>query len=388
MVESKWAALAERRRPSLRSVLIGSAVAFATGGLLLFSTAPEPERIGPVGADASLRSVATLRVERVPVRSGAEIASVLEARRSVNLFAETRGPVTVVGAEELDRVEQGRMLVKIDPLLAEVSVERAEAAVARTTSQLALARSNLERRRSLYDQGVASDAELDDAGNAERVAAAALREARAELVQARDDLTKKTLVAPFAGILRSFPVEVGEYVSDGQQLGELLDVAAVRSVIGLGDREVVAVRAGQGVDVRVEAYPEQSFRGSILRVGGATDPRTHKFPVEVEVPNPEGRLLPGMVVRVALQLGDGELRTVVPRDATLDEYGLRFVYVIEPESGGWVARRRRIAVRPLPFRPAEFEVVSGLAEGELVAVSGVRQLRDGERVRHNGVPAS
>ena len=80
------------------------------------------------------------------------------------------------------------------------------------------------------------------------------------------------------------------------------------------------------------------------------------------------------------------MRTVVPREATLDEFGLRFVYVIEAEGEGWVARRRRVAVRPLPFRPAELEVVSGLAEGEWVAISDIRQLRDGERVRRNGGP--
>ncbi len=374
------------RRPSLRQVLIGSAGVLVVGGALLFATAPDPERIAPAGEGTALRSVETLRIERVPLRSRAEIAGVLEPRRSVDLFAETRGPVTEVGAEELDRVEAGRLLVKIDPLLAEVTLERAEAALARSRSQLALARSNLTRRRSLYEQGVASDAELDDAANAERVARAALREAQAELVRARDDLTKKTLVAPFAGVLRSFPVEVGEYVSEGQQLGELLDVSAVRTVIGLSDREVVAVRAGQGVEVRVEAYPEESFRATLLRVGGATDPRTRKFPVEAELPNPEGRLLPGMVVRVALELGGAEGRTVVPRDATLDEYGLRFVYVVEPAEEGWVARRRRVGVRTLPFRPTELEVVSGLEEGELIAVGEIRQLRDGERVRRNGRP--
>jgi membrane fusion protein (multidrug efflux system) len=369
----------------MRAVLMAAAAALVLGGLLLFASAPEPER-REVGAEGSaLRQVRTLRVERVPLANRAEVSGVLEARRSIELFAETRGPVTEVGAEELDRVEAGQLLVRVDPLLATVAVERAEAALARRESELALARSNLARRRSLYEQGVSSDAELDDAVNAERVATAALREARAELLQARDDLEKKTIRAPFAGVLRSFPPEVGEYVQDGQKVAELLDLETARASIGLSDREVVEARPGQPVEVRVEAYPGEDFAGEVLRVAAASDSQTKKFPVEVEIPNPGRRLLPGMVARFVLRLGEAEPRTLIPRDAALEEFGLRFVWVVEPDEAGWVARRRRVELRPLAFRPGELEVIAGLEAGERIAVSAMGQLRDGERIAGNGV---
>ena len=261
------------------------------------------------------------------------------------------------------------------------------ATLARSESELALARSNLERRRSLAQRSVASDADLEDAENAEKVAAAALRQSRAELERVRDDLEKKTIEAPFAGVLRSFRVEQGEYVREGQQLGELLDLETARVVIGLSDRQIVMVRSGQPVEVAVEAYPGESFAGSILRVGAASDPSSRKFPVEVELPNPEGRLLPGMIATVAFDLGAEQARTLIPREASVEEYGLRFVWVIEQEErkgGALVARRRRVGVRALPFRPAEFEVLSGVAEGEEIALTGTRQLREGERVKRDG----
>jgi hypothetical protein len=74
---------------------------------------------------------------------------------------------------------------------------------------------------------------------------------------------------------------------------------------------------------------------------------------------------------------------LIPRDATLAEFGVRSVFAIEAADGesGLVAHRRRVAVRQVPFRPGEFEVVSGLEAGERIAVTGTRQLRDGERVR-------
>jgi membrane fusion protein (multidrug efflux system) len=373
-------------RSRLRSVLIGLALALFATGLLLFWTAPDPERVGPAGEAVALRAVKTQRVRAVPIRSRAAVAGVLEARRSVQLFAETHGAVIQVGAEALDRVEAGQLLLAVDPFQAEVAVEHAVATLARADSELALARSNLERRRSLAQRSVASDADLEDAENAEKVAAAALRQSRADLERARDDLEKKTIVAPFAGVLRSFQVEQGEYVREGQELGELLDLETARVVIGLSDRQIVMVGSGQPVEVAVEAYPGESFAGRILRVGAASDPSSRKFPVEVELPNPEGRLLPGMVASVAFDLGAEQPRTLIPREASVEEFGLRFVWVIEREGEALVARRRRVDVRALPFHPAEFELLSGVAEGEEIALTATRQLREGERVKRDGTP--
>jgi membrane fusion protein (multidrug efflux system) len=370
------------RAPSLRWILLAVAAGLLALAFVLWATAPEPAQTPAAGAAAAM--VETLRVAVQPVQLRARLAGVLEPRRGVELFAESHGKVLEVGAEKLDRVEEGQLLARIDPILAEVGVERAEAGVARTGSQLELARLNLERRRSLFERDAASQAQLDEALNAERIAAASVREARAGRDEARDQLAKKTIAAPFDGVLRSFPVEVGEYLRDGELLGELLDLATVRISVGLSDRQVVAVRAGTEVDVEVEALPNERFPGRILRVGAASDPESRKFPVEVEVPNPDGRLLPGMVARVDLELGAETPATLIPRDATLDEFGLRYVWRIEQGPEGRVARRQRIEVREVPFRPRVFEVVSGLQPGDEIAVSGLRQLREGAPVAPRG----
>jgi RND family efflux transporter MFP subunit len=381
----------EQGRPSsrFRTVLILFGVGLLSAGFLLCWTRPGPDTVPAAGEQAALRRISTLRILAREVPQRAAVAGVLEARRSVKLFAETQGRILEVGAEELDRVEEDQLLVQIDPVLAEIAVEKAAAMRAKPESELSPARSNLERRGSLADRHVVSESVLDDAENEARVAEAALRESRAELRRARDDLARKTVRAAFAGVLREFHVEVGEYVRVGQELGELLDLKTARTTIGLADHQVVHVKAGQGVKVSVEAYPNEVFEGTILRVGMAADERTKKFPVEVELPNEEARLLPGMVVRVRLELGDRRARLVVPRDATIDEFGLRFVYVVDRSQGGVsTLRRRRIQVRPLAFRPAELEVISGLSEGEEIAITSVRQLRDGERVlQAEGNPA-
>ena len=370
----------EPERSRLRVIFLVVAALLMAGGLALFSAAPEPEAKSSSG-DGAL-AVRTFSVTRELLQPRAEVAGLLEARQRVELFAEEEGKVIEVGAEELDRVQAGQLLMHSDPLLAELGVTRAEAALTRAESALKLAQASLARQGSLADSSVASEAALDQAKNGDASARAALKEAQASLAEARDRLAKKTLRAPFAGNLRSFPVKVNEYVRLGERVGELLEVDRLRITIGLTDREVVAVAVGAPASLAVEARPGEVFEGRVLRVGGATDPQTRKYPVQIEIGNQEGRLLPGMVARVGLDLGAPVELISVPREAVFEEFGLSFAYAIETAeetmgSNGSVARRRRVEVRDIPFHPARLEVVSGLETGDRIAISSLRQLRDG-----------
>ena len=138
----------------------------------------------------------------------------------------------------------------------------------------------------------------------------------------------------------------------------------------------------QTYGVELEAFPGRAFRGRVARIGRAADPHNKKFPVEVEVPNADTTLLPGMIARVTIEVAAPEPVALIPQDAAVDRYGLRYVYVLEPRDDGlWVARQRRVELRDVPFRPAELEVLGGLEPGERIATSGVRGLRDGVAVR-------
>jgi RND family efflux transporter MFP subunit len=367
----------------LQWIFLGFTALFIMLGMLLNLTAPEAESVAAVGANQVLREIRFAEVKPVSVYASVEIAGILEPRRTVLLIAETSGPITAIGAEDLDVVEAEQVLVEIDPLLAEVAVEHASAGVTRARSELELAKSNLARRSSLANSDVSSPSALDEATNAERVAGAEVRVALADLKRAKDDLSNKTIRAPFAGSLRRFGAEVGEFVQVGKQFGELLDGSTSRVTIGLSDLQVVAVRPGQSATVRIEALRGESFEGKILRVGRASDGLTKKFPIQVEIPNSDGRLLPGMVVMVRVDSDTSTERLLVPRDATVDEFSLHSVFVIERAGSGgegFVAHRRRVEVRAVPFQPVSFEVLSGLTAGERIALSAVGQLRDGERV--------
>jgi membrane fusion protein (multidrug efflux system) len=356
-------------------------VVLVAGTFGLCVSSPEPERVAAAGADATAVPVAAMTVAPQALVRSSQFSGVVEAKRRVELLSETSGRVLGRGAEELDRVEADHLLVEVDPLLAEVAVERAAAALARAESQLALARDERRRWESLATSDVASASRRDQAVSSERVATANQREASANLAQARDELSKKTIRAPFGGVLQAFPVEVGGTLRPGDRVAELLDLSSARILLGVSDREVVGMRAGAGVSVELEAWPGEPFEGVVTRVASAADTASLKFPVEIELANEEQRILPGMVARVTLTLSDERPLRVVPRDAVVESFGVRFVFVLGEEGDGWVARRRPVELRELAFRPALLELVDGVADGEQIAIGGTQELREGARVR-------
>jgi len=375
---------------SLSTVFIAIAALMVLVGVLLFWTRPDPAALPSARAQAP--KIETFEIAATLIQPRAEIAGLLQARRRIELFAEENGRVLERGAEELQRVEAGQLLFRLDPLSAEVAVSRARAAIERAKSQSVLARADLTRNQGLAGRDVASRAALDGAENAARLAAAARLDAEALLVEAEDRLAKKTLEAPFAGVLRSFPVEPGEYVRSGELVGELLDVDRLRVTIGLTDHQVVAIRSGASAKLAVDALPGEVFAGEIMQVGAAIDRESRKFPIRIEVPNADGRLLPGMVARVDLTLGEPRSVLLVPRDAVVVQFGLRHVYLVEktrPNSGegenaaleAWVAHARRVEVRDVAFRPMQLEVAAGLNPGDRIAASSLHQLHDGMAVQ-------
>lgn len=373
----------EASEPSGRTrwIFLGVAGFLVAGTFALYGSAPERQSKAAAGVEATAVQVGTWTVESQPLVRTTRLSGVIEARRRVELFAEVGGRVIELGAEDLEAVEAGQLLLEMDPLLAEVAVERSLAAIARAESQLILAESERARFESLARSDAASASRRDQAVSGSKVAAANLREARANLLEARDQLAKKTIRAPFAGVLQGFPVEKGEVLRPGEAVGELLDLSAARLELGVTDREIVAVRAGATVEIEIEALPGEPVAGRILHVGAAADTTSHKFPIEIEIDNPDRRILPGMVARVSLTLGEPRQVVAVPRDFTLDQFGLRFVFVVEVGEQGPVVRKRRVEVRDIPFRPEDLEIVSGLAEGERIVTTGFGELRDGAAVR-------
>ncbi len=329
----------------------------------------------------------TVTVDAVTVRASTarslvDVAGELQAVRRVTVGAEVAGRVVEVPALEHLPVATGDVLVRLDPELPRAAVARARAALRSAEARRELASAELARQQRLAGRGVASTAELERAESEARTGEAAVEEARAALLDAQTRLAKTEIRAPFAAVVSRLDLEPGAYLQSGQSVADLADLSEVELEVGVSEGDILALRDGDAARVAVEAIHGRWFDGRVVRPARTADPVTRRYPVTVRLPNPEGVLLPGMIATVRFELGDARPVLRIPRRAVQREFDLEYLFVLEGGDADEArVSRRRVSTRTVPFRPELLEVREGLAGGERVAVSGLRELRDDLRVR-------
>lgn len=367
---------------SLRRKLLATGLLLLAGFAYLILTSPDGRDSTAPSPEQGLRSISSSMVTLEVVEAEVRLSGILEAQREVRLAAESSGRVVATGAREFEAVLAGQMLLEIDPAPAEIAVRQAQAQVDRTESELSLAMAQSKRSDSLAKREVLSQSEIDGTKSRLGVARAALASARAQLDRSLDDRAKRKIVAPFAGVLRKFGPQEGEYVRAGEEVGELVSPDILTLNVGLSDRDISWVPQGAVAEIHVEALPDLPFEGTVQRISHAADTESRKFPVEIEILNPDRKLRPGMVAQARIELGRSTKILAIPAEAVRQELGVTSVFLSEPEPGGDLQRLRHIPIRtrPVPFRATLVEVLSGLKSGQRIATSDLRQLADNELV--------
>jgi RND family efflux transporter MFP subunit len=313
----------------------------------------EPER-PPV-------NVRVLRIELSELPERIELAGRLEPWIEVSVATELGGTVEAVGFEKGDRVKEGQVLARI-------STDLYGAALAEAEADLAAAEANFTKTTQLFEREATTRQDL--------VAATARHQmAQARVTQARLRKERSILRAPVAGVAVSRELELGEVVSPGAAITVLHQIDRPKAVVGIPENDIAFFRRGGEASVEVDAYPGKVFPGRIHFLGPAATGQNRTFPAEVEVTDPGRELRSGMIARVQLVKRRFRDAVVVARDALVErDQGLVALLL-----DGDRARVRRVVVGP---RDKDRVVVQeGLAPGEMLIVSGQRDLIDGQPVR-------
>lgn len=399
---------------------------------------PSPKLLWPLAILAvGILAIAALiasrpEVELKPPKEATPLVRVVEARLSDWRFiVSSQGTVEPRNESELvpqvaGEVEwvspalasggffgQGDPLVRIEPADYRVALATARAVIARAESENQRAKTEIARQGTLREKGVASQARVDDAENAARVAAAALDEAEARLERAERDLMRTTLRAPFEGRVRSERVDAGQFVNRGESIATLYAVDFAEVSLPVPDRELRYVDVprspqrkrgetgaedalpvnGPEVVLRAEfAGSEQAWQGRVVRTAGEIDPQTRMVQVVARVADPYGLhaekepvpLSVGLFVRAEIQGRLAQDVFVLPRAALrsgnpMDPHAPKEVYVVDAEG--------RLHIRPVEVIRTEPEtavVGAGLAAGDRVCVSPLSAVVEGMRVRVAG----
>lgn len=326
-----------------------------------------PEAAEPVAARETrpvLVRTATPEVETVVDR--ADLAADVVPLRRATLAAEVPGTVDALAVEEGQRVRRGQEIARIDTRALEQAVAEAEALFRQADAQHT-------RARKLFERRSITKKDLEDAITGLDVAGARLASARLEL-------EKSKIRAPWSGRVTEKHAEVGDYVLPGQPVVELVDVSRVKVEAPAPASDVPYLETGVPATVVVDALPGETFEGRVTRLAAELDPGARTLEVEVEIPNPEGKLKPGMLARMEIPRRTLEDALLVPLEAVVDLGERRVVYVVEEG----VARRRTVELGPVVGE--RVVVASGLSPGDRVIVEGTASVAGGQRVREADAP--
>jgi membrane fusion protein (multidrug efflux system) len=290
----------------------------------------------------------------------------LTAVNGIEVTTEVAGIVRDIRFESGERVEQGEVLVEL-----ESSVD--QAALEGLIADRELARVEFERASNLLPRRAVSQSQFDEAK-------ARYEGAQARVAEQQARLEKKTIRAPFSGLLGIRQADIGEYLSPGDTVVTLQALDPIYVDYYITARQFSRISPGQKVEVQVDAYPDQIFTGEITAVDSGVDEGTRSVLVRATLDNADRSLRPGMFAEVRTL--NPETRTVVtvPRTAiSYNTYG-DFVFVLnEAEDGRIVAQRQQVETGAV--REGTVEVTSGLEAGQQVVRAGLVKLRDGQPVQ-------
>lgn len=305
--------------------------------------------------------VAVARVARDTLVRTVTVTGAVAPVRTIGVTSQTTGTLLRVLAQEGDRVRQGQLLAELDSREAQAQLQRAEAVHGN-------ARAAFQRVERLRETNITTEAELEQARAAFEIA-----QADVALWRARVSFTR--IVAPSGGTVTAKLVEAGGSVSTNQRLFDLADDSLLVVRVQVSERDVVRLREGLPVTVHLDALPDTSVPGRVRRVFPSADPVTRLVPIEIAL-HPAGGLAirPGYLARVSLPVEQRDGVLTVPASAAATASGASAVLVVQADT---------LARKFVTFGLASgdrLEVVSGLAEGELVVTSGTTGIRPGQRV--------
>lgn len=309
------------------------------------------------------------------------LTGTVTALRRAELSPRLSGLVSAVGVEVGTRVRAGEPLLELDPTLARLALQREQAALGEARARLREAERRRDEARRLVARGFLPQTRLAAAESELEIAHAGTVRLEAQLREAGELLARHRVEAPFDGVVVRRMTEIGEWVSPGEAIFELVASDAVRIDVQVPQERIRGVRAGAIATVIADADSERRLRGRVTAVVPAGSTQARSFPVLVELLEGAGELAPGMSVAVELALAGNGPALTLPRDAVVRlPEGAVEVWIAEPAPDGrFTAQRRR--VRLAPAAGDWVSVAEGLEPGLRVIVRGNERLRPSEPLR-------
>jgi RND family efflux transporter MFP subunit len=282
--------------------------------------------------------------------------------QQTNIFSKVNGTLEKIAVDMGSSVGKGQLLALIDTTELYQQYQQ-------TSATYENAKLNYQRTKELSEQNLLAKQDLDNAETTMKVAQANFETARTRLSYAH-------ITAPFAGYVTKRFLDPGAYISSSStNLFTLMDLTEMKVIVNVLEKDLPTVKIGTKASLKVDPYPDKTFTGTVARMSQAIDLSTRTMAIEIDIPNQERLLRPGMFGTVRLVVREHPSAVTVPTQAVLHDNTGTFVFVV---SNGSTAQR--VNVVPGIEQEGWTEITSGLSGSETVITTGAQFVKDGGQV--------
>jgi len=306
-------------------------------------------------------SVEVTSAQRVQWQPRVSAVGTLTASEGIDVSNEVEGIVEKIHITSGQQVKAGDLLVSLND-----DVEQAD--LVSFKAQEDLARSLFKRNQDMWKKKTISETDYDNARSN-------LKVAQANVMQTKARIAKKSIRAPFTGVLGIRHISTGQYLPPGTMMVSLQDYTQLYTDFAVAEKYFPDVTAGLEVEFRVSAYADRSFIGQVQAVDAKVNEATRNISVRAQLANEDNLLRPGMYADIDLMLDRPADVIVVPATAIVySSFGNALFVVEDDDKGGKTARR--VQVTTGEQRGDQVAISDGLNGGEQVVQAGVSKLRN------------
>lgn len=320
----------------------------------------EDEKRNAIKEESAPVKVITMLVEPRELKDKINLPAVIESFENLWVKSEVSGQVVDIPVREGQFVKKGQLLVKLDERDYKLRLESIEA-----NYELALL--DNERISNLAEKRIAAASDLDKIN-------AQLKTLKSQLNESKLALERTNIKAPISGRLNEIEAKIGDWMGVDKPVAQILQIGNVKVTVGIPESDVADVFDMEGADITIEALGNRSVKGKKVFLSRSPGNLARLYNLELVVPNPDGRILPGMFARVEIIKGIYEDAIVVPLYAVITKQDEKFVYV---EKDGRVEKRN---VELGLISGWEILVINGLEAGDHLIILGHRVLDEGQKV--------
>lgn len=297
-----------------------------------------------------------------------ELQGNVQTKENILIQPEMSGALVQLNVKAGQQVTKGQVLGRVDD--AGLSQQ-----VAQLETQLALARTTFERQKRLWDQKIGSEIQFLQAQTT-------MQSQQKAVAQARAQLAKTVIRAPFTGTIDEVFVERGQVVAPSAQgLMRIVNVGNMYVSTNVPESYIGKIKVGSEVIVELPSLGKK-LKGSVRQVANVIDPANRTFGIEVSVPNPDNILRPNQVAKLKIiDYRNADAITVPATAIQQDSKGNNYVYVADNPKGSKATARKAI-VEPGQSSENMVEILSGVKAGETVVIEGANTLSDGMEINY------